>query len=259
MNTPIIYEQDEAIISENLLPPQRRLTKWKAWLTALLSSNQWLHDLVFNSYYGGDSAANWNPATTYNYGDRVKYIDNSVYESVNLIPFVFATSPNNDLYNQATGIGNWIRVLDSFIGVAERVRYNGKLIMLEWILNRYLGGVSTLPIPTLPFTGASHVNQIYITKNVVNFSDFWMATTPQGSPQSYMPVDSKYAISFMPITTSALQKNMFTINVPALVAAAITANIVAVIPTSTNTYVELITSLIKPYVRAGRSFTIVTF
>ncbi len=258
MNTPIIYDQDEAIISENLLPPQRRLPKWKAWLTALLSSNQWLHDLVFNSYYGGDSAADWNPATTYNYGDRVKYIDNSVYESVNLIAFVSATSPNNDLYNPTTGVGNWMRVLDSFIGVAERVRYNGKLIMLEWILNRYFGGVSTLPIPSLPFTGASHVNQIYITKNVVNFSDFWMPID-ESNATSFMPISDNWATSFMPILEDSLTLPMFTINVPAAVAAQITANIVAVIPTSTDTYQELIKSIVNKYTRALRQYTVTTY
>jgi len=258
MNTPAIYDQTETQINENLLPPQRRLPKWLAWLSVLSTPLQWIHDLVFTDYYGGSPASNWLNGFLYHFGDRVKYIDNAVYESVNLIAFVSATSPNNDLYNPTTGVGNWMRVLDSFIGVAERVRYNGKLIMLEWVLNRYFGGVSTLPIPSLPFTGASHVNQIYITKNVVNFSDFWMPID-ESNATSFMPISDNWATSFIPIVEDSLTLPMFTINVPAAVAAAITANIVAVIPTSTDTYVELIKSIVNKYVRVLRLYTVTTY
>lgn len=246
--TPTIYADNEAQIASDLLPPSRRLPNWLNWFTAILTPQQWLNDLVFTKYYGGSNAVMWVSGNTYAYGDNVLYLDNAVYECVNLNGVTSVTSPNNDTTN-------WIKILDTFVGVAERVRYTGQQIMLEYLLNKYFD-VGTV---TLPWTGASHANQIYIGRNTVNNSSMWMATQSEGSPQSYMAIDSKNETNWMPISSSAQQLNSFTIYVPSATATAINTSITTVIPGSSDTYVTLITSIVNNYVRAGKIFNVTTY
>src|ERR1035437_10379486 len=245
ITTPAIYAQDESLIAQSLLPPQKRLTNWIAWLTVQLTSNQWLRDLIFKDYYGGSISPLWATGNPYNYGDRARYTDNSIYEVINingLAPFS-GDPPLNP--------SDWIKVLDTWIGVAERVRYTGQLIVLEYLLNKYFN----VGAPGLPFTGASHVNQIYISKNYVNSTDFWMPLDSVNAI-SFMPLASKFATSFMPLTTSTLNANAFTIYVPNASIAGINAMIPA---SSADTYKTLITNIVNNYVRAGRTFSITNY
>ena len=248
VTTPNIYDDDESLVSNDLTPVKRRKANWLNFLKSVLTPQQWLNDLVFTKYYGGSNASMWVSGSSYNYGDNVKYLDNAIYESINLNSFTSTTAPNLDS-------ANWIKVLDTFVGVAERVRYTGQQIMLEYLLNKYfnVGAVG------LPFTGASHTTQIFISRNIVNNNNFWMSTLPEGMPEAYMPIDSSFATSWMPITTSATQIYSFTINVPSAVATSINSQITTVIPGSSDTYVTLITSIVNNYVRAGKQFNVTTY
>lgn len=248
VNTPVIYNDDESIISNDLSPVERRKTNWLNFLTSILSPQQWLNDLVFTKYYGGSDASAWISGNTYDYGDNVLYLDNAIYECVNLSGITSSTPPNLDTEN-------WIKILDTFVGLAERVKYTGQQIMLEYLLNKYfaIGAVS------LPWTGASHSTQIFLSRNTINNNTLWMSTTPEGMPEYYMPVDSSYASSWMPLVASAEQPYSFTINVPSAVATSINTQITTVIPGSSDTYITLITSLVNNYVRAGKQFNIITY
>lgn len=246
---PAIYSDDEGQVSKDLLPPFRRLPKWLSWFLSILTPQQWLNDLAFTGYYGGSAAVAWVTATTYNYGDRVKYNDYSVYESVNTSAFVSSIAPPADLYDAVTGTGtgNWVRVLDTFVGVGERVRYTGQKTMLEYILNYYfqVGVVST------PWSGASHVNQIYIDNGSRNTA-FWLSNGAAGSLTSYMANNSVFQQYFLG-NAYTLGGN-FTIFVPAAVDAAITANQVAGV-----TAEDVIRSIADKYVQAGKLYGYQTY
>jgi hypothetical protein len=289
INTPVIYSDSESQVSSDLTIPERRKPIWLNWFTALLTPQQWLNDLVFTKYHGGSTAPTWVSGNTYAYGDNALYLDNAVYECTNLSGVTSSTPPNQDT-------ANWHKILDSFIGIAERIKYTGQKFYLEYLLNRYfqIGDVSLpwygsqnwfnnlqyepgqnvyytdgnlytcilAPTANQVPTDATYWTlnpQIYIIGNEVNIGDFWMGTESEGSPQPYMPIDSRFASSWMPINSSVYQDNSFTVYVPAAVAAQITANIVALIPGSLDTYVELITSILNNYIRGGKKFNVTTY
>lgn len=247
---PSIYTDNEAQLAQDLMPPFRRLPKFLAWFTALLTPQQWLNDLVFTGYYGGSAAVAWVTSTTYNYGDRVKYVDYSVYESVTETAFVSTIAPPSDIYNSETGTGNWIKVLDTFVGVGERVLYTGQKSMLEYILNYYFQ-VGTISIPWVSSTSPSHVNQIYIGSGTRNTA-FWLSNGGPGSLTSYMANNSLFQQYFLG-NANVLGSN-FTIYVPAAVDAAITANQVAGV-----TAEDVIRSIADKYVQAGKLYDYATY
>ena len=74
------YDLDINQNAVDLLPPDKRYNKIVAFITALLSPLQWLHDMIFNSYYIGSTAAAYAPGTWNKY-QQVIY-RNSVYESL---------------------------------------------------------------------------------------------------------------------------------------------------------------------------------
>lgn len=245
---PNIYNQNYKSISADLQPPHKRLAGWQGWYDSLLQPLQRDRDLTFDSYAKGSTAPLWIASTPYPYLQQVIYVDGSVYELQNVAGLTSATPPNQDVVN-------WILVQRTWIGARERAKYKPNKIVVEYILNKYF----SVPPVLFPFTGASHATQIFLSGDTVNNNSFWMASDPEGAPQSYMPLDSKFATAWMPITTGVFQGNAFTINVPVAVATAITASIVAAIPGSLDTYVTLITNIMNRYVRAGKQFNIVTY
>lgn len=239
--TPAIYSDNESQVGSDLSIPQRRTTIWLNWLTAILKPQQWLNDLVFTKYYGGSSAADWNGATTYAYGDNVKYVDYSVYECINTAGITSATPPSEDTTN-------WIKVLDTFVGVGERVKYTGQAIVLEYVLNYYFSVGTT----TLPWTGASHVIQIYISPGTVGFG-FWMSSGNSQPLTSYMSASNAAQKNYMGISPS-YNPNTFTINVPTAVYAAIQAN-----QPSGVTAESVIRSIADKYTQAGKIYNVVQY
>ena len=241
ITTPTIYAQDEAQISNDLLPPQRRLPVFLAWLLSILTPLQWLHDLVFTAYYGGSSAANWDAFTIYHYGTRVKYKDYAIYEVVNPI----GSGITGSVPGQSS---DWMKVLDTFVGVGERVLYTGQTAMLEYILNYYFS-VGTV---ALPWTRASQVNQIYISLNTLS-SGFWLTNASGQTLTSYMANAAPFQKNFMH-AASSYNPYAFTINVPVAVDAAITANQVAGV-----TAKQLITTIVQKYCQCNFLFSYATY
>ena len=235
---PLIYSQSEAQIVSDLLPPSRRNPKWLAWLTALMSAVQYCHDLLFNDYQNGSSASAWVSGTTYAYLARVVYVDGSVYELQNTAGLTSTTSPNVDLTN-------WKKVLDIWIGVRERAHYNGQKIMLEYILNKYFN-VSV----SLPFTGASHTTQIWIS-NSNGTNNFWLSNYGAGARTSYLR--NTFYRQFMAASNNTSFNN-FVIHVPSAVYAAIGAN-----QPSGVTASQAISALANQYVQMNYTYTIVTY
>lgn len=288
MLIPNIYNQNLGQLWQDNLPVDKRLPKFIAWGAWLLTPLQWLRDLIFGDYYAGSTAALWAGSTTYAYGNRVCYVDNAIYECINPAGITSSTPPNQDTTN-------WMKVLDTFVGLYERSLYTGQKTMLEFALNRYFK-VTTLSLAF--FSSAKWYNNIayapgqnvyytdgklytcilantnelptnatywvlnpaiYIVREAVVTGEFWMATTNTGSPNSYMPIDSSYATSWMPIIPSTQQLDSFIIYVPAALALTINANIIAATPNTSDTYKTLITSIVSKYVRAARQFNVLTY
>ena len=239
---PPIYNQNEKQIAVNLLPIQRRKPKMVGWLTSVMNPLQWLHDLSVGDYYAGSNAPTWVSGTSYIYGNRVVYFDGSVYELQNMAGLTSTTPPPQDSVN-------WFRILDTWIGVAERVKYTGQKVMIEYLINKYFSVISPSIAPTIPFTGASHTIQIYIVNNTSN-KGFYMGNG--ASPfQAYMGNGASNAQSFL---GNAYSLNAFTVYVPTVVDAAIAAKQVSGI-----TAESVVRSVLDKYVQAGKIYNYLTY
>ena len=144
------YDLDINQNAVDLLPPDKRYNKIVAFITALLSPLQWLHDMIFNSYYIGSTAAAYAPGTWNKY-QQVIY-RNSVYESL--------IDGNTDLPTVTT---SWELVQDNYIGVIDRIKYNCSKLVLEYSLNKQFGATFRQPPNT---------SDIYITINTLPFASF---------------------------------------------------------------------------------------
>lgn len=250
---PNIYNQDQAIISNNLLPVKKRTSTHLAWLKNLLSANQWLTDLIFKNYTDGSSYPQW-ASGTYAYLDRVTYIDGAVYELQTLAGLTSSVPPNEDP-------DNWLIILSSFIGIREEARYTGQKLMLEYALNRryqitpfslieweiiWIAGIPT-PQTVPPYT------QIYITKSNNSITDFWLSN---GSGLiSYMNAGSgPGSLNYLGNSYPVYSPIQFTIWVPS----AVYSSIGAIQPAGV-TADQAIRSFADKYVHAGSVYTIITY
>ena len=117
-------------ISEELTPPQLRRPAFINWLRVLLRPIKWLADNFNNDYVKGSSAPDYNNATTYTKYDRVVWKDFGVYEL--RVSTSSGVSPTGDYLSPT----NWYKIQDNFLGVNERARTNGQLIVLAYIMNK---------------------------------------------------------------------------------------------------------------------------
>ena len=127
----MIYDIDINKASIELLPPDKRYIGNITFIQSLLRPLQWIRDLFFGSYYQGATAPDYS-AGTYNYLDQVIYAK-KVYSS--------NIDSNTDLPTTA----NWTLVQDNFIGLQERILYNGLYVVMEYALNKEFGGTFRQP------------------------------------------------------------------------------------------------------------------
>jgi hypothetical protein len=170
-----IYDVDYSTAGKQLLPPDKRHYNMVAWVKALLKPMQWLRDLWLGSYRTGSTDAPYLITTTYNIGDRVVY-KYAVYESV----------VNNNLGNDPLNTAYWVKVQDNFIGVMERVQYNGAVIILTYALNKYFGTVFRQP---------NNVSDIYITANAKPTAVFVVGFSEGESSKVYSTASSEFVIN----------------------------------------------------------------
>lgn len=142
-----IYDVNYSKLGQQMLPPDKRAARQRAWIAAALYPIQWLRDLWLGSYRsGGTGYPPYINSTTYGKGERVVY-RYSVYES----------NVSGNLGNDPLNTTYWTKVQDNFIGVNERIRYTGHVLVLEYALNRYFGTVFRQP---------PNVSDIFIQDNV---------------------------------------------------------------------------------------------
>lgn len=155
-----IYDITFSNQAEQNIPPDYRGEKQKSWLKALLSPLQWLRDAIFVDYRNGFSGADFNILTAYAKGVRVRYTDNSVYETI--LPTTAGILPTNKDY--------WYKVNDVFIGLIPRMYYNSQQLLFEYILNQWFRTTFRQPTTEVNEAGGFYLpkSDIYIIKNTVD-------------------------------------------------------------------------------------------
>lgn len=124
------YDVDYSKHVNWLLAPHKRKPKRLAWLNALISPLQWIHDVFYGIFYNGIDAPLWQELTNYTVGDRIIMTDNfTVWECVednyDVSPFEYNPPQTS-----------WIKIADDWIGVKEKAKYNSQRMVLEYLLNR---------------------------------------------------------------------------------------------------------------------------
>lgn len=220
-----IYDLDYTIAGPQLLPPDKRRTKMMAWIKALLKPLQYLHDIMFISYKQGSTDPQY-AGGTYNKGDRVVYFF-SVYESL--------IGTNAALPTDQT---KWVKIQENFIGVDERVKYNGQKIVLEYALNKWF--VTQFRQPPLQ-------SDIYITVNQIIAKSFIIGSAKNNSSSVGLTTSSE------PVGTtvsSSVLKNM-NINIPLSVFNALA---------STNAQREsIVRAFTNKYITSGITYNVITY
>ena len=213
-----IYDLSINPVAIEQLPPDKRYPNNVSFLTALLAPLQWAHDLLFNSYYKGSTAPNYATGV-YNYLDQVIY-NKQVYLS--LIP------ANTDVPTTS----NWELIQNNFIGVQERLLYNGQRLVLEYALNKEFGTTFAQP----PGRSA-----IYITNVAPTISGFLVGITEPNCSSVGLDTASDWIGPTLPF----VYLNNFQINIPAAALAL--------------TNVQAITNFVNQYIPASLTFIIQSY
>lgn len=186
-----IFDIDFNQQAVDLMPPNKRSISIIAFVRALLKSIQWSRDLVLDSYKNGATADPYAPGT-YNKYDQVVY-KQRVFESL--------TSEND---TNPDDITNWRLIQNNFIGIDERILYNGTNLVLTYALNKWFGTVFRQP---------PAVSDIYISTNEILAPIFRVGLTPDVSSTVGLETSSET----VGIDFDFTNINEFTIFVPVLV------------------------------------------
>lgn len=213
-----IYDVNIDPIAAELLPPDKRTATTVPMLQALLKPLQWARDLFFGSYYGGATCPAYSPGT-YNYLDQVIY-NKHVYSSL--------INDNTDLPTTS----NWQLVQDNFIGLKERILYNGAKLVLEYALNKEFDTVFRQPPNT---------SDIYITNLPASVTGFLVGITEPHCSSVGLTTSSDAIGPGSPF----VYLNNFQINIPAAALAL--------------TNVQAITNFTNQYIPSSLRFTIVGY
>lgn len=188
---PTIYDIDMNQQAVDLLPPDKRDPQPLGLLQALLTPVQWCRDLVLGTFKTGSTAPAYS-AGTYNKCDKVKY-NKSIYEAL-----VTTT-------NLPTVTTDWMLIQPNFIGVDERIKYNGQAIVLTWALNMEFDGVFRQPV-----TGLN--SDIYLTNIAPVLSGFRVGLDESGTGVS--SIGQTTSSASIGGTYPFVQVNNFQINIP---------------------------------------------
>lgn len=223
---PSIYDIDFQKFSAQMLPPDKRYTRNVAWIKSLLSPLQYLRDLWFGSYRTGSTAPQWVNSSPYPKYAQVKY-NKIVYESL--------VDNNADL---PTTVATWRVVQINFIGMEERILYNGEKLVLEYAMNKWFGTVFRQP-PNQP--------DIYILNNPVPIPVFRVGGVEDISSITYADGSVEYVINQY---TFGIDFN-FTIYCPVAVYNALDPSLI--------NNEKIFRSFVDRYVPAGITYKIETY
>ena len=198
-----IYDLNYYQKAYEAMPVNKRLPIYKGWLYSLIYPMVWLRNVVFDLYKSGLTYSEYT-AGTYSKGDRVYYAK-SIYESL--------IDSNTD----APTTDNWLKIVDNFIGVDERILFRSEKIVFEYALNKWFNTDSE-PCVWSNIAGDS---TIYISNNTVTTGFFRVGTSQDlssyvGRELSSEPIGNDGGIF-------AIQYS-YTINLPTIVWTALGAD-----------------------------------
>lgn len=226
-----------------MLPPNKRIPNWMAWIYGCISQLYRLNN-IFYRFINGTPAQYWNSSTTYPY-DRDIIYDYKVYRSL-----VVGNINNQPDISQT----QWQLVQNSFIGMKERGHYSYPRLTLEWVLNRYfkrfltLNGYVGFVQPDSPTT-PTH-SSIYITNVTPLNATFLVAPTEIGCDSVSTNVSTGFVTNTEIFNT--ISTCQFNINIPSSV-------FTAIYPSSSIIAESIIRKIMDKYVIAGVYYNIVTY
>lgn len=183
--------------AEQLLPPTKRGTKWLVTYRSFLAPVKRRYK-YFRWFMDGADTDFYSSTYTYAKGDNTKDIF-GVYESLT----------DGNLGNPTTDPANWLKVLDCFIGMTEQAQYNGRKLVYEYALNRFLNG---LPQGSVRSEFIAANSDIYITTDVPAYTSFVMYPDSVSSSKMFPTLSTGFMFSTPVYITASTYK--FTIYVP---------------------------------------------
>lgn len=209
-----------------MLPPDKRFIRSVAWVKILFSPLQYLRDLYFGSFRTGSAAPQWVNTSPYAKYAQVKY-NKIVYESM--------ADNNSDV---PTTVATWRVVQFNFIGMSERILYNGVKLVLEYAMNKWFG---------TNFRQPPNQSDIYINNNSVPIGVFRCGGIESISSIVYDTTSSEYIIN----QYSFAAAYNFTIYCPVLVYNALDPSLV--------NNEKIFRAFVDRYVPTGITYNIQTY
>lgn len=200
------YSYNVANETLNLTPPNKRKLTTLAYLGASDYYLQYLHDLFFTNYADGDNSLDYDNTTAYTVGDRVRYVDNKIYERIGAGPTI-GTIPTN--------VAFWMPILNNFIGVRERAKYTSNRVVFEYALNKWFKTQFN------QFTGwdgsgnPTPLSDIYIQNTPVDINSFIVGVDePESSTVWLTDIEQQISVINLDYFYNPF---MFVINIPTAV------------------------------------------
>lgn len=150
-----------------MLPPNKRQSRWLWWLFVLIRPIEWLWYNTIEIFKSGYALSAFNPMTTYNKNDVVEYMFKS---------YISLKDFNADLPTSSS----WEKISDNWRGVDERILYTANKGTFEYALNLYFRGTWCSLQP-------SWSGYIWISTNAVANNFFRVSKT--GEQSSAISVD----------------------------------------------------------------------
>ena len=221
------YDFNISDATVQLMPPDKRKNNNVSIFKAMIAKPlQWSRDNFFSSYYTGSTAGNYAPGS-YNKGQQVVY-NKAVYESL------------FDVNTDTPTTSKWFLVQDNFLGIDERILYNGNKLTLEYALNKEYG--TTFRQPNDPVTPTP--SDIYISNIAAVITGFRIGSTEAGSSSIGVTTASASIGGKIPF----IYTNNFKVNIPTALAASLGAS-----------YINIIGNFVQKYAAASLRFTIQTY
>ena len=202
-----------------LLPPDKRDNNRVGLVSSLLNGIQWARDLSVGSYKNGSTAPAYATGTYPAYAQVI--FNKSVYYSLN---------DNNT--STPLDTTQWLKIQDNFIGVSERVKFNGQNIILEYSLNKRFNGVYR----PKPSTTPSDIYMQLLASTIGGFNVGQSTGSSVGQSTSSDTIGS---------TSSVRRINNFQVNVLASIFA--------------KTNEKEIRNFINQYIPSGLNYTVTTY
>lgn len=187
-----IYNLNTDNFGKQLTPPYKRLPRYLAWISVLLSPIQWLHDLFFNNYANGEYSAIWDSVSTYPKDTVVQYLDYQIYIATRDVPIMTPCIDTN----------YWILIGDN-VGLRQRASVTGQKLLLEWVLNKHYNTTFRQP--------AIGTSDIYVGGVAIDTNYFVAGIN--GEESSFAAISGEDARQFVGISYTYATESLI-INVP---------------------------------------------